>query len=462
MKFRLTFSLFCLMFYFFFSCVETPEFAVGAFGLDGQEFEATTNMGGIISSYEQANQPIFSFRKTDNLIIDAYVISSDEAGNFYKTLVVQDHFENPSYGLEIKIDLRSYFVRYNFGRKLLLKLGGLSMQKVNGKYVVGYLLKGIVEEIPTSLLDDYIVRLEQTEQIIPEQIELQNVSTAMMNRYVELNNVQFSQNDVGKTYSSEVYDTYNGERIIEQCTGLERTLLFSSVYAKFKTQILPEQTFHIRAVLSSDYYSGNINLMLNSLHDLHVSQNSRCDPEPYDCKEKESEDLKRVIFYENFDALKSSSDLNNIGWHNLNVNFGSAKFRKRSSNDNIFVQVSAYNTDEYVMDAWLISPEIDLSKEESAILSFDSRATFEEGSALTLWYSSDYKGDFFDANWHQLKAEVSIGSRDDANRVFKNSGQIQLGCLQKKIHLAFRYLGADPGISTTYDIDNILILGEYQ
>ena len=64
-----------------------------------------------------------------------------------------------------------------------------------------------------------------------------------------------------------------------------------------------------------------------------------------------------------------------------------------------------------------------------------------------------------EANWQQLDVEISVGSRDDSNEVFTNSGTVQLDCLEGNVRLAFRYLGSDPGASTTYDLDNILIMG---
>ncbi|MGI9530109.1 DUF5689 domain-containing protein [Lutimonas sp.] len=450
-----------LLLYCLFACVESPEFALEEVGLNEIDIQSTTNMEGIIKAYENSEQDIYTFKSEDTIIFSAYVISSDEAGNFFKTLIVQDKPENPLHGLEVRIDLKSYYSKYNFGRKLLINVSGLSIQKVNEKYILGYLLKGEIDEIPSPLLDSFIYKSEKTETIVPFSVELKDYSKGMINTFIELRDVQFAHNELNKTFSSEVYDTYNGERIIEQCEALERTTLFTSVYAKFKTRLLPEDSFHIRAVLTRDYYSGDIHLMLNHLLDIEESVQPRCDPSFFNCDGEQEIKEGKVVYYENFDALKSTADLVKLGWKNLNVNFGNSKFRKRSSNENTYVQVTAYNSDEYVMDAWLISPELSVPLEKNVSLSFDSRATFEEGTVLTLWFSTDYQGDFINSNWHQLQTRVSVGSRDDGNKTFQNSGKIPIGCMQEKFHLAFRYLGADPGISTTYDIDNILILGEY-
>ena len=58
----------------------------------------------------------------DDLIIEGYVTSSDEAGNFFGSLHFQDKQDNPSEGLQIAFDLRESHLFYPVGSKLLIKL----------------------------------------------------------------------------------------------------------------------------------------------------------------------------------------------------------------------------------------------------------------------------------------------------------------------------------------------------
>lgn len=443
----------------FLGCIEPQEISVSDIEIVEPEINETSNITAVISAYKQSELATYTFDKDDQTVISCYVISSDEAGNFYKTLVVQDLAENPLNGLEIKIDLRSSYNKYNFGRKLYINFAGLSMTEVNGKFIVGYQVRDALEDIPTTLLDKFIVRSKETVEIVPQSIDLEDFSSNMINRFVALKNVQFLESDLGKSFASEAYDKFNGERIIEQCNTLAKTYLFTSTYSKFSSYLLPSETFDLQGVLSSDYYSGSINLTLNSPEDLMLSDDQRCDPILFECEDMAEEEGRRIIFYEDFEKLKTTVDIEKNGWKNINVNFGNERFRKRSRNENSFVQVSAYDSNEYVMDVWLISPEIDLSGQKGVYFSFDTRATFEEGSVLTVWFSTDYLEDFNKSNWHQLKGDISIGSRDGSNAIFLNSGPIPIGCIQEKIHLGFRYLGADPGVSTTYDLDNVLVLG---
>ncbi len=422
--------------------------------------EVTSDIGTVINAFKQADVDIYTFDAEDVIIISAYVISSDEAGNFYKTLIIQDSPENPINGMELKIDMRSYYTKYNFGRKILLRLSGLSIQGENGKYIVGYLSGNRLVDIPERLLDHFIIRTAETAEIVPKSITLEMVSPELINTFVLLEKVQFLKTDLGKSFASEPYDKYNGERLIGQCGNLAKSFLFTSTYADFSTNLLPEERFRLRAVLTRDNYSEKVTLVLNFPDDIDLLDQERCDPVFFKCTTSLLMDKKGTVYYESFERLANSRDIEKIGWDNVNVNFGNGRFRKRSGDENTFLQISAYGSQEYVMEVWLVSPPIDLDSSEQEFLSFDTRATFEEGSLLTCWFSSDYKDSVKDANWQQLDVEISVGSRDSSNKVFLNSGAVQLDCLEGTVRLAFRYMGSDPGASTTYDLDNILILGD--
>ena len=93
-------------------------------------------------------------------------------------------------------------------------------------------------------------------------------------------------------------------------------------------------------------------------------------------------------------------------------------------------------------------------------LSFQTRATFNKGRILTVWVTTDYEKDPREADWKELEARISEGTADGSNEKFVGSGSISLDCVTGTMRIAFRYLGGDPGPTTNYDIDNILIRGK--
>ena len=77
-----------------------------------------TGISAVKSNFNPETKEIYVFSETDTWM-EAYVVSSDEGGNFYKELVLQDKPENPIAGILLLVDDNSLFETYNFG---LIKL----------------------------------------------------------------------------------------------------------------------------------------------------------------------------------------------------------------------------------------------------------------------------------------------------------------------------------------------------
>jgi hypothetical protein len=442
----------------FFGCLPEDEFNLPLNNSPVLEVEVNSNIKAVINALKQSEEGIYTFGENEEAVMEGFVISSDEAGNFYKTMIIQDKSEDPENGIAILIDMRAYYTKYNFGRKIYIKLSGLSIKEEKGQFLLGYLIGNEVVHIPNTLIDNFIFRSQSTEEIRPRKISLEELSHKMFNTYIQVSELQFPRDAEGKTFAGEHFDRYNGERILEQCDNLVRSYLFTSTFADFKSWLLPSGKFSIRAVLSKDYYTDKIIFILNHPGFLIADDSERCDPDFYSCG-NQNDPGNRIIYYEDFETFQSTSDIEKQGWTNVNVNFGNGKFKKRSLNENSFLQISAYNSQETVMDVWLVSPGIDLDQSEDEQLTFKTRSTFEEGRILTVWISSDFEEKVENATWQLLNVRISDGTRDKSNLEFTESGAIDLGCLDGEINIGFRYLGSDPGVSTTYDLDHILILG---
>ncbi len=91
------------------SCVKTDDFELPKIDIEEPNISANSNILAVKNAYEQSGEKIYTYDVNDTSIIEGFVISNDEAGNFYKTLIIQDSFENPDSGIEILIDTRAYF-----------------------------------------------------------------------------------------------------------------------------------------------------------------------------------------------------------------------------------------------------------------------------------------------------------------------------------------------------------------
>ena len=430
---------------------------------------ANTHLSVMINTYLQSGDEIYNFSEAVEMWVEVIVVSSDEAGNFYKRIIVQDIEAPDIRGLSILVDLRSSYTRYPFGSKLYVNFAGLSLFGENGSFTLGFRNRDRVEAIPESLLDRFLVRTGTKLDPQIETLEASKLSEKNMNTRVRLKEVQFQREDLGKTYAAEPHDAYNALRPLTICGDPAPLFLSTSVYADFKFETLPESRFTVEGLLVREY-ENQMALVVNNPDDLNIESESRCDEEFLECEhvgesgieENQQDSLEETLYYENFESIQYTRDIEKLGWSNVNIHFDNGRFVRRSQNDNTFVRVSAYGTRESTMEAWFVSPAIDLDMTQEEWLTFDTRATFNEGRLLSVWISTDYQDDPAEATWQRLPAKISEGSADGSNERFISSGEINLECVDGIIRVAFRYLGGDPGPSTNYDLDNVLIRGRFQ
>ncbi|WP_461598529.1 DUF5689 domain-containing protein, partial [Winogradskyella sp.] len=162
----------------------------------------------------------YTFNEND-LFMEGYVVSSDEGGNFFEEIIIQDNFENPTIGIKVLIDVNPLFIRYQPGRKVYIKLNGLSVGITNGVLTLGVLNGNEVDKIPSASESDIIFRSATVETLVPMPLEFSNFANDKTNLFVQLQDVQFNRNIVGdnaQTYASEESDEFDGERILESCT----------------------------------------------------------------------------------------------------------------------------------------------------------------------------------------------------------------------------------------------------
>ena len=138
---------------------------------------------------------------------------------------------------------------------------------------------------------------------------------------------------------------------------------------------------------------------------------------------------------------------------------GTEKWEAREYSDNKYAQVSAYNTGETTMTVWLVTPEIDLEGSTNEILTFQTKDAYNNGSGLEVLISSNFSGNLASANWTKLDATLASGSSTGYASAFTDSGDIDLSSYSGKVRIAFKYSGGDPSLTTTYQVDEIKILG---
>ena len=94
---------------------------------------------------------------TDDQIFDGYIISSDENGNFYKTISFQDKPENPTAGLQIEVDKSSNYADFPVGTHIRINAKGLRVGTDRGAVKIGSVDPNYaIGRIPGALFSKYI------------------------------------------------------------------------------------------------------------------------------------------------------------------------------------------------------------------------------------------------------------------------------------------------------------------
>uniref|UniRef100_UPI003569601F DUF5689 domain-containing protein n=1 Tax=Zeaxanthinibacter enoshimensis TaxID=392009 RepID=UPI003569601F len=201
-------------------------------------------MSELVSLYEGA-----TFQITEDWVIEGYVISSDEAGNFFGSLHFQDHPSKPGHGLQLEIDLPKSYLWYPPGTRILVKLNGLYLGKRKGVLMLGGAFPSFgnlsVGRLPARMVPQHIIAA------CGGPVELQPVETGIagldetpVNTLVHLQGVQLIEEENGEPFALPETDT---ARNLEDCNG-DQLILQNSGYADFAATALPSGKGSITAV----------------------------------------------------------------------------------------------------------------------------------------------------------------------------------------------------------------------
>ncbi|WP_379980521.1 DUF5689 domain-containing protein [Dokdonia ponticola] len=439
------------------SCVKDDDFSVpeldtGSLEIEGQAVSISSVAGQVAQAMENGDE-IFTFEGVDTYI-EGYVISSDEGGNFFEEFIIQDLPENPVAGIRVLIDVNPLFTRYEVGRKVFVRLDGLTVGISNGVLSAGIADGNSVGKIPPSMQNEVIVRSNEVAEIIPMPISFSDFSNDVTNLFVSLENVQFNVDEVinhQRTYASEPQDQFDGERVLEDCATGGSIILSTSTFSDFKALSLPSGRGTLQGVLTKDFFGEVFNMAINDPNDVIFIEEDRCDL----CGLAE-EIGESVVFTDNLengslnDAWTNFAQEGTEVWEPFNAggDYGTA------------VRIGSFSSGDTSTIAWLITPEIDFNMQAMETLSFETSNSFADASTLTLLYADNWDGDtanIDDAHWRPI-LEGTIVSDDTFFQDWIASGNIDLSCLEGTVHIAFKYVGSgDANFDGTYELDNIKI-----
>lgn len=371
-------------------------------------------------------------------VIEAYVVSSDEGGNFYKSisLVSTDN----TVGFSMPVDAYNLYTKYEPGRKVYIRMKDryFANDTQIASFEIGSLYSGSVGRISGVEYENAIVRgcdkVDENTLAIPMTIT-QAKSNANINKLIEIDAVQFADEFVGNTYYDAANDLGGAtNNIVKDANGNSLIVRISS-FATFAAKTVPSLNGKIRGVMTK--YGSDFQFMVRNESDINLT-NPRVVP------------LFEEPFTANFGLWTKFSVSGAQVW-TLDTQFG---------NPGSCAKMSGFSGGNNTNEDWLISPAINLSAVATATLSFDNASRFA-GNLLQVYVSTNYSGSGAPstATWTEL-----TGFTLDTNTgayIWTPSGPINIDAYagNSNVRVAFKYTSTTSA-SRTWEVDNVKVTGQ--
>lgn len=207
-------------------------------------------------------------------ILEGYVSSTDETGNIYKTIFIQDDPVNPTQGFVISVDAVSTYTKFPQGSKIYIKLKGMAL----GTY--GNLIQlGIEDERAIATGQDAVSRIPEKqvpsvifrsctvrENIIPKVLTLQQMSSNenLLGALIQVNDAEFDSRLLCSTYAPNgaTVDRQINDPTLSTATRVIR----NSGFASFSNQTLPSGKGKLIGIFSK--FTTTYQLYINKAEDL--------------------------------------------------------------------------------------------------------------------------------------------------------------------------------------------------
>ena len=239
--------LFLIPLVFGFSCVENANFDTLAIPCENG-LEANITFTELKALYEGDLLQI-----QEDLVLKAYVISSDRAGNFFGSLHLQDHPQQPTEGLQLEMDFRDSHLFYPAGSTVLIKLNGLYLGKRRGLFTLGGVLPIFgnlsIGRLPRSLVQRHmVIPCPETDEVLPRPTTIASLNDEMLNTLIRLEGMEFIEEETNETFALA---RESAIRRLRDCEASEIELLTSG-FSDFQEMVVPNGNGSIIAVLVKD------------------------------------------------------------------------------------------------------------------------------------------------------------------------------------------------------------------
>jgi len=206
-----------------------------------------------------------------DMIVEGYVVSSDEQGNFYSAISIQN-LEGTA-GVKISIDRRNIYTQINVGQKVYIKTKHLFIGNDGSAADVslGALFNGYISRLPDVEVANFVIPSCESidPNILVHPASLSAVNDVQLNTLVEYNNVQFRADEFGGNYfdPNNVIGSATNRYIVDEFGN--ELIVRNSEFSDFANESLPTGNGKIRGVLSK--FRGAYQLVIRDTSDVQFT-----------------------------------------------------------------------------------------------------------------------------------------------------------------------------------------------
>lgn len=374
--------------------------------------------------------------------IEAYVTSSDEGGNFYKSISMMSL--DGTKGFSMPIDSYNLYTEFEPGRKVTVRLdSNIYYNKQNGSTVIGASFNNGVGRLSGVQYKNVILRSCDR---VNENTYVKNLTIAQakndanLNMLIEFDAVQFTDASVGKSYYDTALPSFGGatNHKLRDVAGNTIIVRFSE-FATFATKKIPTGNGKLRGVLTK--FGSDYQFMVRTENDVNLN-GTRLD----------------LTFLQSVNEPFTPYAANASAFDNYyNVaTAGSYLWQVKLFGGNKYIQMTANNSGGDNRALFVVPVNFN----NVSAMSFKTNDGYDNGAVLKVYYSFDYNtGNPAAATLTDITSNFTISSGHPTSYGpgFINSGTYNFPGLNGTGYIVFEYVGNGNGVKTTMQIDDILI-----
>ena len=439
------------------SCVNGDDYGVPNLSNDCVTITKTKEVSDITNIATATTVP-YTTSETVVDYIEAYVTSSDEGGNFYKSISMMSL--DGLKGFSMPVDNYNLYTEFEPGRKVTIKLDkNRYFNKQHGSTVIGSSYNAGVGRVSGVEYKNVILRscTDVNENDIKKNLTIaQAKNDQYLNMLIEFDAVQFTDASLGKKYYDATLNSLGGatnHEISDQFGN--KVILRVSEFATFASNTVPSQNGKIRGVMTK--YNSDYQFMIRTLNDVNLT-NNRLDIDLYPPIGGTA-----IVYDATLNEPFTSYTTTNQKIFPKYINdaaVGSKYWQRKVFGGNTYIQMSSFGGTPEANRSLFIVP---VNMTAANTLSFKTKDGYNNGAVLKVYYTTNYVPgtQITTATLVDITSSFTIASGTTTGYAtnFTNSGTYNIPAgVTGNGFFVFEYVGnGSGGATTTMQIDDIVI-----